>query len=174
MINDGKNPSWDDFKKQLKDIYYAQDEELNLRNKLSQLRVDKCLKTYNDEFMKLATKLDSLTEMDLLEKYLNGLDRDVREKIMLTHPQDLKDAQSKAIIYYNMSSRNTVGVNAITKPINHVPRRFNQQNSSHQQNRNNQQNRNYQQSNQQNSYRNNQLNNHRNNNSNNQQVNRNK
>ena len=106
--------------------------------------------------MKLAAKLDSLTEMDLLEKYLNGLDRDVREKIMLTHPEDLKDAQSKAMIYYNMSSSNTVSVNAITKPINHIPRRSNQQN------------RNYQQNNQQNSFRNNQQNNYRNNYKNNQ------
>jgi hypothetical protein len=156
VIKDGKNPSWDDFKKELKEIYYAQDEELNLRSRLSQLRVDKSLKIYNDEFMKLAAKLDSLTEMDLLEKYLNGLDRDEREKIMLTHPEDLKDAQSKAIIYYNMSSRNTVSVNAITKPINHIPRRSNHQN------------RNYQQNNQQNSFRNNQQNNYRNNYKNNQ------
>ena len=135
-----KTASWEEIKTLLKNVYNSTSKQLDLRSKLYELKALKSIHKYNDDFMKISSKIDNISEIELVEKYLNGLDQEIKSKIIMTNPTELNEVMSKAITYYNVFKSQAFNV-SYAKPINFKPNRNNQRSQNNYQ-------QNYQQNNQ--------------------------
>lgn len=112
-----KTASWEEIKTLLKNVYNSTSKQLDLRSKLYELKAMKSIHKYNDDFMKISSKIDNISEIELVEKYLNGLDQEIKSKIIMTNPTELNEVMSKAITYYNVFKSQAFNV-SYAKPIN--------------------------------------------------------
>ena len=92
-LSNNFSPSWIDIDKHLKKAYTNEAKQLNIRQKLRELksRNFNSISAYTDEFSKLTAALEDVSELDKVDKYLSGLERDLSERILTYNPKTLLD-----------------------------------------------------------------------------------
>ena len=110
-------PSWTTLKQFWQCVYDSPTEQLDLRSNLRRLKAGKNISAYNNEFMKVSSKIDDMTEIDLISSYLDGLDQNVATHIKLMNPKSLTEVMNQAKVRYEMSNEQPLSLN-YSRPIN--------------------------------------------------------
>ena len=77
------------------------------------------LSNYNDEFMRLIASIGISSEMDKIDKYINGMDREIVQKITIENPKTLSTAM-KIANSYSFLIKKTASINYASKQVNFV------------------------------------------------------